>query len=273
MENYGQVELADLGDIGVQGQVASEVAHLLAELLENATSFSPPTSAVTVVGRAVPDGHQLAIFDYGLGMTTEELADANRRLNQVSSFDRESSKMLGFQVVARLAARHDIKVMLTTTPGGSGVTAIVRLPKSILEVVGVPGNTLAPVVDVPAMAQRLSEPLPLTMSVAAAPVMEQKPTEMTDEALWEAMKAPEPQATSASVASEVAPSTTSFTLPAFEPLTTQSGLTKRVRGAQMPELGSSPIEDTTPRPAEEVRSTLASLQRGVDLGRQRHIDS
>ena len=152
VENYGQVELADLGDIGVQGQVASEVAHLLAELLENATSFSPPTSAVTVVGRAVPDGHQLAIFDYGLGMTAEELADANRRLNQVSSFDRETNKMLGFQVVARLAARHDIKVMLTTTPGGSGVTAIVRLPNSILEVVAVPGNAAAPVVDVPALS-------------------------------------------------------------------------------------------------------------------------
>ncbi|MEQ1703180.1 MAG: HAMP domain-containing protein, partial [Ilumatobacteraceae bacterium] len=159
VENYGQVELADLGDIGVQGQVASEVAHLLAELLENATSFSPPTSAVTVVGRAVPDGHQLAIFDYGLGMTADELADANRRLNQVSSFDRESNKMLGFQVVARLAARHDIKVMLTTTPGGSGVTAIVRLPKSILEVVAAPGNAGNPLVDVPSMGERLSSPL------------------------------------------------------------------------------------------------------------------
>lgn len=83
VENYGQVELADLGDIGIQGAVASEVAHLLAELLENATSFSPPNSPVTVVGRAVPDGHQLAIFDYGLGMPADELAEANRRLNQV----------------------------------------------------------------------------------------------------------------------------------------------------------------------------------------------
>jgi hypothetical protein len=64
-----------------------------------------------------------------------------------------------------------------------------------------------------------------------------------------------------------------ISLPPFEPLTTQSGLTKRVRGAQMPELGSSPIEDAPARPADEVRSTLASLQRGVDLGRQRHADS
>ena len=275
VENYGQVELADLGDIGVQGQVASEVAHLLAELLENATSFSPPTSAVTVVGRAVPDGHQLAIFDYGLGMTAEELADANRRLNQVSSFDRETNKMLGFQVVARLAARHDIKVMLTTTPGGSGVTAIVRLPNSILEVVAVPGNAAAPVVDVPAMSQRLSEPLPLTVSAAAAPVMEQKPTQMTDEALWEAMKAPSAEASvPVSVPAGPAPQGSNG-FPTLEPLTatTQSGLTKRVRGAQMPELGSTPMEDAPPRAADEVRNTLASLQRGVDLGRQQHGDS
>ena len=68
VENYGQVELADVGDVAVLGAVAGEVSHLLAELLENATSFSPPNSSVTVVGRAVPDGHQLAIFDYGLGM-------------------------------------------------------------------------------------------------------------------------------------------------------------------------------------------------------------
>lgn len=267
VENYGQVELADLGDIGVQGSVASEVAHLLAELMENATSFSPPTSAVTVVGRAVPDGHQLAIFDYGLGMTPEELADANRRLNQVSSFDRESNKMLGFQVVARLAARHDIKVMLTTTPGGSGVTAIVRLPKAILEVVGNPGNT-APVVNVPAMAERLSEPLPLTVSVAAAPMMDQKPTQMSDDALWEAMRAPVAEAPAHAPAPQAAP-----TLASIDPLVTQSGLTKRVRGAQMPELGSAQVDTTPARPADEVRSTLASLQRGVDLGRQRNSDS
>ena len=266
VENYGQVELADLGDIGVQGQVASEVAHLLAELLENATSFSPPTSAVTVVGRAVPDGHQLAIFDYGLGMTAGELAEANRRLNQVSSFDRESNKMLGFQVVARLAARHDVKVMLTTTPGGTGVTAIVRLPKAILEVVAAPGGTSSPVVDVSAMVQRLSEPLPVAAAVAVSAAVEQKPTEMTDEALWEAVNAPSPTALAGATASPTG-------LAGLEPLTTQSGLTKRVRGAQLPELGSAPIEDATPRPADEVRSTLASLQRGVDLGRQRHSDS
>ncbi len=279
VENYGQVELADLGDIGVQGQVASEVAHLLAELMENATSFSPPTSAVTVVGRAVPDGHQLAIFDYGLGMTADELADANRRLNQVSSFDRESNKMLGFQVVARLAARHDIKVMLTTTPGGTGVTAIVRLPKSILEAVAAPGSG-GQLVDVPAVSGRLSEPLSVS-TAGATPLLERAPAAMSDDAMWTSMKSPMPgvpaQLTPMMPASPMAASTGAVApaggLPTLEPLTTQSGLTRRVRGAQMPELGSMQVEAAAPRPAEEVRSTLASLQRGVDLGRQRHGDS
>jgi signal transduction histidine kinase len=268
VENYGQVELADLGDIGVQGSGGQR-------------SGSPP-------GRADGERHQLLAADQRRdrrrpcgprwppvgdlrlrpGHDPDELADANRRLNQVSSFDRESNKMLGFQVVARLAARHDIKVMLTTTPGGSGVTAIVRLPKAILEVVGNPGNA-APVVNVPAMAERLSEPLPLTVSVAAAPMMDQKPTQMSDDALWEAMRAPVAEAPAHAPAPQAAP-----TLASIDPLvTTQSGLTKRVRGAQMPELGSAQVDTTPARPADEVRSTLASLQRGVDLGRQRNSDS
>ena len=127
--------------------------------------------------------------------------------------------------------------MLTTTPGGSGVTAIVRLPKAILEVVGAPG-TSAPVVDVPAMAQVLSEPLPLTVSVAAAPMMmEQAPSDMSDEALWEAMKAPAAAVAPVALAPD---GVTTGVVPAIEPLgtpslttqslTTQSGLTKRVRG-------------------------------------------
>lgn len=321
VENYGQVELADLGDMGVQGAVAGEVAHLLAELLENATSFSPPNSPVTVVGRAVPDGHQLAIFDYGLGMTPEELADANRRLNQVASFDRESNKMLGFQVVARLAARHEIKVMLTTTPGGTGVTAIVRLPKSILETVGAPG-TAAPVADFSAASEKLSTPLPVahvapTTSLLAEPL----PTEMTDEALWASMddadhaaldrfdapSAPFAPGAPAAPAAEApivlpsappalhinpvppvvmpsieslgspvpaaAPSPAAGTAPAgHEPITTAAGLTKRIRGAQLPDLGTSTSEITAVRPADEVRTTLTNLQRGVDLGRSHGAD-
>ncbi|CAN5619404.1 hypothetical protein BH10ACT2_BH10ACT2_09490 [soil metagenome] len=263
VENYGQVELAVLGDIGVQGAVASEIAHLLAELLENATSFSPPNTAVTVVGRAVPDGHQLAIFDYGLGMAAEDLAEANRRLNQVSSFDRESNKMLGFQVVARLAARHDVKVMLTTTPGGTGVTAIVRLPKSLLETVGAPGMPV-PSVDVPAMAHKLGEPITVNPGPApiAIPPQVHVPSEMTDDALWAAMS---PAASNGDTHAVTSATTLSA-------VTSLDALSKRVPGAQLPDLGTPQLEALPNRGADEVRSTLTSLQRGVELGRHHHSD-
>jgi len=275
VENYGQVELAVIGDIGVQGAVASEIAHLLAELLENATSFSPPNTSVTVVGRAVPDGHQLAIFDYGLGMSAEDLADANRRLNQVSSFDRESNKMLGFQVVARLAARHQVKVMLTTTPGGTGVTAIVRLPKSILEAVGASGAPLQNV-EVPAMAQRLNEPFTVSAGPApiAVPPQIHVPADMSDEAVWAAMSpAMSPNGNGSGHGNGHA-SVNGLPQMELQPPTVTSvdGLAKRVPGAQLPDLGTPQSEVMPTRPADQVRSTLTSLQRGVELGRHHHSD-
>ena len=233
VENYSQVDLGDLGVVGVVGTAAGDVSHLLAELLENATSFSPPTSVVSVAGRTVADGHQLAIFDYGLGMAPDELLAANRRLNQVAAFDRESNKLLGFQVVARLAARHDIKVMLTTTPGGQGVTAVVRLPRSILVAPDTGSADGTPLADIPSAAQRLSEPLPLIAGTPAPTVL--------------------PLAGSASEA---------------PPTIAPAALTKRVPGAQLPQ--PTAIDDIGPpvRSADDVRSTLASLQRGLDRGRQ-----
>ena len=233
VENYGQVDLGDLGAVSVVGSAAGDVSHLLAELLENATSFSPPTSAVTVVGRTVADGHQLAIFDYGLGMTPDELADANQRLNQVAAFDRESNKLLGFQVVARLAARHEIKVMLTTTPGGNGVTAVVRLPKSLLGSADTTSADSMSLADLPSAAERLSEPLPLTGATPESLVLPLG--ELTPEAL---------------------------------PTTTLAGLTKRVPGAQLSDPVAAAVVEPPARSADDVRSTLASLQRGIDRGRQ-----
>jgi hypothetical protein len=240
VENYGQVELADLGDVYLQGAVATEVAHLLAELLENATSFSPPSSPVTVVGRSVPDGHQLAIFDYGIGMTHEELAEANHRLNQVSSFDRDNNKMLGFQVVSRLAARHGVSVMLTTTPGGTGVTAIVRLPRALMEARSARPDE-SRIADLPAAGEQLTAPLPVPeMALVTAATFEP----LLDGERAATLDQPAPNA----------------------------GLPKRVRGAQLPDLGSAEADPATVRPADEVRDTLSSLQRGLDLGRQHGTD-
>ena len=168
--------------------------------------------------------------------------------------------MLGFQVVARLAARHQVKVMLTTTPGGTGVTAIVRLPRSVLEAVGAP-LPIVPAVEVPAVAQRVNEPL--TDNAGPAPIslppQMHVPLEMTDEALWAAMS-PD----SASIGQVTNGSALSM---APQASAASDGLSKRVPGAQLPDLGVPQSEVMPPRLADEVRSTLTSLQRGVELGR------
>jgi hypothetical protein len=161
VENYGQVEIGDVGDVAVSGAAAPEISHLLAELLENATSFSPASTDVTVVGRAVRDGHHLAIYDHGPGMSEDDMAAANERLTEVPSIHRDSTRMLGFQVVARLAARHGVHVTLTTTPGGSGVTAVVRLPKAIVEVTPEELPAAMALVDLPEASARLTMPLPI----------------------------------------------------------------------------------------------------------------
>ena len=280
VENYGQVELSELGDVLVTGAIAGEVSHLLAELLENATSFSPPTTAVTVVGRAVPDGHQLAIFDYGLGMSPEDMAVANERLNQVSEFDKESHRMLGFQVVARLASRHAIKVMLTTTPGGTGVTAVVRLPKAILEQ---PSGELSAHIDLPGATARLTAPLPVVAPVAVAQVTLASinagdSSGVHSDPLWAAVQAAPNGAVRAREAELPTSTLTALSpLSALKPLATRAHasptnggldpLPKRVRGAQLPDLGAEQSEPAVNRGADDVRATLSSLQRGLDLGR------
>jgi hypothetical protein len=205
-------------------------------------------------------------------MSADDLADANRRLNEVGSFDRESNRMLGFQVVARLAARHDVKVMLTTTPGGTGVTAIIRLPKSVLESPEAPTPEV-PVADLPAASALLTQPLPVVAHMTVEPVTLEsidhaRPTEMSDDDLWASM-----QSASAHDAPVVAPTVSAevaetAAVADMAESVTFSGLPKRVRGAQMPDLGTTSMDPTPTREAEEVRTTLASLQRGLDLGRQ-----
>ncbi|HUC32288.1 MAG TPA: ATP-binding protein [Ilumatobacteraceae bacterium] len=168
LEHPGQVELADLGDAAFDGPVVPDVSLVLAELIENATNFSSPATSVTVVGRPVPDGHQLAIFDYGAGMTSEELSTANARLNHELGAEADLGGTVGFAVVARLADRHGMKVMLTTTPGGRGTTAIVRLPSSLLRQVSSPAQSV--MAELPAVFEQLAAPLPVTAGGSDSPL-------------------------------------------------------------------------------------------------------
>jgi HAMP domain-containing protein len=131
VEDYNRVELLPIDEsISLAGQAVSDVVHLLAELIENATSFSPPGTKVQLAGQAISSGYVLEIEDRGLGMSDEELVEANERLANPPVVNFALSRMLGLYVVARLAQRYNIKVQLRHSWYG-GITALVLLPPSL----------------------------------------------------------------------------------------------------------------------------------------------
>ncbi len=139
VEDYQRIELLPIDDVGVIGHAVADIIHLLAELLENATSFSPPGTSVRVAGQPAATGYVVEIEDRGLGMSDEELLDANQRLANPPVVDFAVSRMLGLFVVGRLAQRYGIRVQLRHSWYG-GVTALVLVPSALLTWSGMPGQ-------------------------------------------------------------------------------------------------------------------------------------
>ncbi|MGW6982760.1 nitrate- and nitrite sensing domain-containing protein [Streptomyces sp. NPDC054932] len=131
VEDYERIEVRRLTRLGIVGPAVADITHLIAELLENATVFSPPHTAVQVHGERVANGFTLEIHDRGLGMTPEALLDANLRLAETPEFELSDTDRLGLFVVSRLAQRHNVKVVLQPSPYG-GTTAVLFLPVSVL---------------------------------------------------------------------------------------------------------------------------------------------
>src|SRR6266536_1808203 len=131
VEDYQRVELLPIDEIAVTGHAVADVVHLLAELIENATSFSPPGTQVQIAGQRAAGGYVLEIEDRGLGMSDDELLEANGRLASPPAIDFAVARVLGLYVVGRLAQRHAIKVQLRHSWYG-GVTALALLPSSLL---------------------------------------------------------------------------------------------------------------------------------------------
>ncbi|MDP4504588.1 sensor histidine kinase [Nonomuraea turcica] len=132
VENYERVVLQVPDGVSVAGQAVNDVIHLLAELVENALSFSPRETRVTVSGSRIDGGGvMLSITDSGIGMTQEELVQSNERLTDAPSVDVSVSRRMGLFVVARLAHRHGIRVQLRPHSSG-GLTAMVLIPENML---------------------------------------------------------------------------------------------------------------------------------------------
>jgi signal transduction histidine kinase len=137
VEDYKRIDIRSIESAAILGRAVGDIIHLLAELLENAASFSPPQTRVLVEGQVLPNGYAIEIEDRGLGMSPDAIEDANRRLLEPPDFDPTDSARLGLFVVAQLTARHGIRVSLRQSAYG-GVTAIVLVPAELITPIGGP---------------------------------------------------------------------------------------------------------------------------------------
>ncbi|MFI6921452.1 nitrate- and nitrite sensing domain-containing protein [Nonomuraea spiralis] len=131
VEDYTRVNVEAMPVSAFDGGAAADLTHLVAELVENATIYSPPDTVVQVRGDQVSNGYAIEIEDKGLGLSPVEYAAINKLLSAPPEFDLADSDRLGLFVVARLAERHEIKVQLRRSPYG-GTAAIVLVPRSLV---------------------------------------------------------------------------------------------------------------------------------------------
>ncbi|MEV6273699.1 ATP-binding protein [Nocardia sp. NPDC051832] len=132
-QDYTRIHIGRLPDTQVTGAAVADVIHLLAELADNATAYSPPESRVEITGNLVGRGAALEISDQGLGMSAEELAQRNAVLSDPPDFSvaaLSGDARLGLFVVAKLAVRHGISVRLSESDYG-GIKAIVLIPAEL----------------------------------------------------------------------------------------------------------------------------------------------
>ena len=131
VEDYKRVEVVTDSEDMVAGSVVADMIHLLAELVENATLFSPSGTRVEVRAERVGNGFAFEIEDRGLGIKPDELDAINDQLGSPADFDLANADQLGLFVVGKLAARHGVRVFLRPSPYG-GTTAIVLMPSSMI---------------------------------------------------------------------------------------------------------------------------------------------
>ncbi|WP_262847216.1 sensor histidine kinase, partial [Sphaerisporangium corydalis] len=131
VEDYTRVRVHPMPDATIAGSAVADVVHLCAELVENATAFSPPNTEISVRGELVAKGFAVEIEDRGLGMSDAERDALNEKLSRPPEFDPAETERLGLFVIGRLAARHGIRVELCVSPYG-GTTAIVLIPDTLV---------------------------------------------------------------------------------------------------------------------------------------------
>lgn len=266
IEDYQRVKLGVVAEILLSSALGADLVLVFAELLENATSFSPPGSMVEVDTMFLADGSCLVnIVDHGIGMTAQKVAEENQRLIERERLELAPTSVLGLFVVGRLARRYDLGVELLATPNTGGVTARLTIPPSLfshrsgLFPKAVPAPVIPAQAALPALSTaRPAEAVAVATSVAAPAVP--RPVEPLPSPAIPGMLGTirngfrwfnqlEPVWPDAEPVEEPAPG------PDAE---TRAGLRRRVRGAQLPSPGTSaPVLDDKPR--HDPEATKAAM--------------
>jgi hypothetical protein len=131
VEDYARVTVSTQSRAALAGSAVTDLIHLLAELIENATSLSPPFTQVRVAGETVANGFAIEIEDRGLGMAPQRVQELNERLANPPDINPANTEQLGLFVVGQLARRHGVRVMLRPSPYG-GTTAVVLIPLALI---------------------------------------------------------------------------------------------------------------------------------------------
>ncbi|MFD0782435.1 nitrate- and nitrite sensing domain-containing protein [Micromonospora azadirachtae] len=280
VEDYERVAVMPLETVGLAGRAVGDIIHLLAELIENALSFSPPHTEVQVRGQLVARGFAVEIEDRGLGMDAAELEAANEQIAQHQEFSLTNANKLGLFVVSRLADRHKCVVHLKTSPYG-GTTAVVLIPLELVtnepapDVVGsvrVESETATgesvdrqPALTAPirptgfadASASALTSPTPKLGS----PVVRHVPRQPSPDTAPDVLS--EPSGLQKTAGAAVQSPETPGGLPVR---VRQSSLAPQLRDSNRPPEEST-REDEPPRNPERVRRMMSSYQKGTLRGR------
>ncbi len=274
IEDYQRVTVLTRTEDAVTGLAVADMIHLLAELVENATLFSPSSTRVEVRAERVANGFAIEIDDRGLGIEPDQLVAINQQLARPPDFDLANADQLGLFVGGRLAARHGIRVSLRPSPYG-GTTAIVLMPASIVVAAAETspaetGDDARPnaraAIGMPArLDPRSADALVLTGRRAAQPPL---------------LAASRPEAAPDGLTSTGQPSA-SQPGPSQPSAGTYRGLPRRTRQANLsPHLRDSPPAAARPsgasplaapssaRAPEQARDLAASLQSGWQRGRR-----
>jgi signal transduction histidine kinase len=263
VEDYPRVRVLPTQRAALSGAAVADTIHMLAELIENATEFSPPSTPVQVTGHLVPNGFAIEVEDRGLGLSQETLDELNTLLKDPPQFDLTDSARLGLHVVGRLAKRHDINVTLRTSPYG-GTLAIVLIPPSLIEDLTDDAGT-QPGGEPRAITPHDIAPREILSTQLAPPTSRSLPAGRQPPTTAPGAAPPEPTAPGAASAPAAAAGAGAAG--------NGGALPRRRRQANLvPQLQQEPpggefAEDEDDRPPEVVLSRMSAMQRGWRRGR------